>query len=72
MVMSLIVTDSEGSRNLRAANNVQFFTGKFTELSDPELPNSTVMEKTYLSLMNLISVAWAIRGSYMGGRCWGR
>ena len=48
MVMYLIVTDSEGSRNLRAANNVQFFTGKFTELSDSELPNSTVKEKTSL------------------------
>ena len=48
MVMYLIVADSEGSRNLRAANNVQFFTGKFTELSDSELPNSTVNEKTSL------------------------
>ena len=69
MVMSLIVTDSEGSRNLRAANNVRFFTGNVTELSDSELPNLTVMEKTYLSLMNLISTAWAILGSYVGGRC---
>ena len=57
MIVSLIVVDSEGLRSLRAANSLQRFTGRFTKLSDPELPNSTMTGLTYLSLMNLISAA---------------
>ena len=52
MVMSLIVIDSDGSRILRVANNLWCFTGRFTELSDSELPSSTVMGVAYRSLRN--------------------
>ena len=54
MVMSLIVMDSDGSRRLRAVNNLRCFTGRFTDLSDSELPDSTVTGVTYHSLRNLI------------------
>ena len=67
MVMSLIMMDGEGSRSLRAANNLRCFTGRFTKLSDSELPNSTLTGVTYLSLKNLISVVWEIWRSYVGG-----
>ena len=66
-VVSLIVMDSDGSRSLRAANSLRYFTGRFTELSNSELPNSMVTGVTYRSLMNLISAAWAMWCSYMGG-----
>ena len=60
MVVSLIVIDSDISKNLRVANNLRCFTGIFTELSDSELQNATVTGVTYRSLMNLISAVWAI------------
>ena len=41
-VVSLIVMDKEGSRILRAANSSRCLTGRFTEFSESELPNSTV------------------------------
>ena len=56
MVVSLIVIDSDESRSLRAANDLRCFTGRFTELSESELLNSTVTGVTYLSLMHFISV----------------
>ena len=68
MAVSLIVIDSDGSRRLRAVNDIRCFARKFTELSDSELPNSTVTGVTHRSLMNLISAAWAIWCSYMEER----
>ena len=54
-VVSLIVMDRDGSKHLRAAKSLRCFAGRFTELSDSELPNSTVTGMTYRSLMNIIS-----------------
>ena len=34
--------DIEGSRILKTANKLRCFTGRFTELSESKLPNSTV------------------------------
>ena len=56
----------DGSRSLRAAKILRCFTGRFTELSDSELPNSTVTEVTYRSLMNFISAVWAMWRSVKG------
>ena len=74
MVVLLIVMNSDGLRSLRVANTLRYFTGKFTELSNSEFPNLTVMGVTYRSLRNLISAAWAIWRSYAGGggRWWSR
>ena len=68
MMLSLIVMVIDGSKLLRAANNLRCFTGWLTELSGSELPNSTVMgmEVAYLSLKNFISAAWKIYRSYVG------
>ena len=41
-VVSLIVMNRNGSRSLRAANSVRYFTEILTELSDSKQPNSTV------------------------------
>ena len=57
MVVLLIVMDIDGSKSLRAANNVRCFTGKCTQLFESELPNSTVTGMTYLPLLNVISTA---------------
>ena len=54
-VVSLILMDRDESRSLRAVKSLRCFTGIFTELSDSELPNSTVTGVTYRSLMNFIS-----------------
>ena len=42
MVLLLIMMEIDRSRILSAANNLRCFTEKFTELSESELPNSTV------------------------------
>ena len=44
MTLSLIVIEADGSRSLMAMKIFQCFTGRLTEFSDSELPNSTVME----------------------------
>ena len=41
-VVSLIVMNRNGSRSLRAANSLRYFTESFTELSDSKQPNSAV------------------------------
>ena len=43
MTLSLMVIDAERSRSLIARNIFLCFTGRFTEVSDSELPNSTVI-----------------------------
>ena len=43
MTLSLMVIVAEGSRNLIARKLFLCFTGKCTEVSDSELPNSTVI-----------------------------
>lgn len=40
MMVLLIMMERDWSKNLRATNNVRYFTGRFTELSISELPNS--------------------------------
>ena len=66
-VVSLIVIDKDGSRSVRTVKSLRCFTEKFTELSDLELPNSTVTEVIYRSLMNFISAAWVMWRSYVVG-----
>ena len=58
--VSLMVMEIDSSRIFKVANNNLFFTGRFTELSESELPNSTMAGVTYRSLTNFISVAYAI------------
>ena len=41
-MVSLIVMEIEGSIIFSAANSLQFLTGRFTELSESELPNIMV------------------------------
>ena len=60
IVVSLMVMEIDGSKTFKAANNFRCFTGRFTELSESELPNSTMAGVTYQSLTNFISVAYAI------------
>ena len=43
MVVSFIVMEIDGSRTLRAANNLRCFTVRFTELFESGLTNSIVM-----------------------------
>ena len=43
ITLSLIVIEVDGSRRLMAMKIVRCFTGRLTEFSDSELPNSTVM-----------------------------
>ena len=43
MTLFLMVIDAEGSRRLIARKIFLCFTGRFTEFSDSELPNSTVI-----------------------------
>ena len=66
-VVSLIVIDKDGSRSVRTVKSLRCFTETFTELSDLELPNSTVTEVIYRSLMNFISAAWVMWRSYVVG-----
>ena len=40
IVMPLMVMEINGSRSFKAANSFRYFTGRFTELSALELPNS--------------------------------
>ena len=42
MVVSLIVIDIEGSRSFSTTNSVRYFAGRFTKVSESELPNSMV------------------------------
>ena len=46
-VVLLIVMNKEGSRRFRVAKRVRCLRGRFTELSESELPNSTVTWVTY-------------------------
>ena len=65
-VVLLIVMDKEGSRSFRAAKSLRCLTGRFTELSESELPNLTVTGVTH-PLMNFISAACAILRAYVEG-----
>ena len=56
--------DSDESRSLRAANSLRCFTGRFTELSDLELPNSTVTGFNFVCVGNL---AFMGEGEVIGG-----
>ena len=60
IVVSLMVMEIDGSKTFKAANNFRCFTGRFTELSESELPNSTVTGVIYQLLTNFISAACAI------------
>ena len=55
MTLSLMVMDAEGSRSLIAMKIFLCLTGRFTEFSDSELPNSTVIGVVYRLLINLTS-----------------
>ena len=46
MVVSLIVIDIEGSRSFSTTNSVRYFAGRFTKVSESELPNLMVMGVT--------------------------
>ena len=59
IVVSLMVMEIDGSRIFKVANNFRCFMGRFTELSESELPNFAVTGVTYRSLMNFISAAYA-------------
>ena len=59
MTLSLMVIDAEGSRSLIARKIFLCFTGRFTEFSYSELPNSTVIGVT--------SSAWAMIRSRLVG-----
>ena len=54
---------SGGSKILIAMKIFLCFTGRFTEFSESELSNSTVMGVVYWLLVNLTSAAWAIMRS---------
>ena len=58
--------DSDESRSLRAANSLRCFTGRFTELSDLELPNSTVTGFNFVCVGNLAFMGGG------GGHWWSR
>ena len=60
IVVSLMVIEIDVSKTFKAANNIRCFTGTFTELSESELPNSTVTGVMYQLLTNFISAACAI------------
>ena len=61
--LSLMVIDAEESRSLIARNIFLCFTGRFTEFSDSELPNSAVIGVVYRLLINLTSAVWAMMRS---------
>ena len=46
ITLSLIVIEADGSRSLIAMKIILCFTGRLTEFSDSELPNSKVIEVT--------------------------
>ena len=60
IVVSLMVMEIDGSRSFKVANNSRCFAGRFTELSESELPNLAVTGVTYRSLTNFISTVCAI------------
>lgn len=49
MVVSLVMMEKEGSRILSAANSLRCFTGRLTEFSESEVPNSMMTGVTYRS-----------------------
>ena len=63
MTLSLMMIDADGSRSLMAMKIFLCFTGRLTEFSDSELPNSTVIGVTWRLLVNLISAAYAMMRS---------
>ena len=65
--------NKEGSRILRAANSLRCLTGRFTEFSESELPNSTVTGVTYITIVDkfyfgsMCNSAFICGGGVFGG-----